>query len=168
MEDNLSATEEERLQQLEKERMIFSVEDLAQRVADKLNKMIAQGHENTAFAIAVFLAILKDIVDIGLDFFGIGEIPILGQLPGLFISAILMYFLWGKGWFNKTKVKLVLWGLGFFVDNLPFLINDLPMTTLTVFVAWHVIRKRARRAEQDLEKLHELTEEELMAMEQEE
>lgn len=169
MEDNLSATEEERLQQLEEKRqMIFSVEDLAQRVAAKLNQMIAQGRENTAFAIAIFLAILKDGLDIGIDFFIVGEIPIIGQLPGLFISATLMYFLWGKGWFNRTKVKIILWGLGFLVDNLPFLINDLPMTTLTVFMAWHIIRKRARQAEKDLEKLHELTEEELMAIEQEE
>lgn len=146
------------------EKFVF---EAAQRVAVKLNKLIEQGHDTTAFGIAIILACLKDGVDIGLDFIIIGEIPILGQLPGLFISATLMYFLWGKGWFNTTKVKVLLWGLGLFVDNLPLLINDIPMTVLTVLMAWHVVRKRARKAEENMQELSKKTEEELITIEQE-
>ncbi len=153
MNGETTTIEEERMMQLEETRAAewkISAErlvtDLAQRVASKLNQFIAQGHDTTAFSIAILLALLKDGVDIGLDFTVIGEIPIVGQPPGIFISAVLMYFLWGKGYFNRTKVKILLWGLGFFADNLPILINDLPMTMLTVLMAWHVVSKRAEKA----------------------
>lgn len=165
--------EEQRMAGLQQARMADKISaegfviGIAERVAGKLNKLIEQGHDTTAFGIAIFLACIKDGVDIGLDFlFGFGEIPILGQLIGIFISASLMYFLWGKGWFNTTKVKILLWGLGFFADNLPFLINDLPMTVLTVLMAWHVMRKKAREAEEQMPKLFEKTIEELEAIEQ--
>jgi hypothetical protein len=165
--------EEQRMARLQQERMQDKISaeqyvtELAQRAAGKLNQLIAQGHDTTAFGIAIILACLKDGVDIGLDFIVIGEIPILGQLPGIFISASLMYFLWGKGWFNTTKVKILLWGLGMFFDNLPFLVNDLPMTVLTVFMAWHIVRERAKKAEEDLGELSKKTQEELGAIEQE-
>jgi hypothetical protein len=141
--------------------------EAAKRVAVKLNKLIEDGHDTTAFFIAIILASFKDCVDLGLDlFFLIGEIPILGQLPGLFISATLMYFLWGKGWLNKTKIKIIWWVFGLFFDNLP-LLNDIPMTVFTVLIAWHVVRKKAGQAEEDLEKLSEKTQEELEEIERE-
>jgi hypothetical protein len=142
-----------------------SVFEIAQRVAGKLNKLIERGHDTTAFSIALLLAALKDGVDIGLDFlFLAGEIPIIGQLPGVFISAVLAYFLWGKGWFKTTKVKIILWGLGFVFDNLP-LANDLPMTILTVLWAWHIVRERAQHAERNLMDLKEKTAGELEEIE---
>lgn len=171
--DNTATIENERLARLQEERLADKISaekfvlETAERVAIKLNKLIEQGHDTTAFGIAIILACLKDGVDIGLDFIVVGEIPILGQLPGLFISAILMYFLWGKGWFNTTKVKILLWGVGLVFDNLPLLINDLPMTVLTVFMAWHVVRKRARKAEENMQELNKKTIEELKIIEQE-
>ena len=152
---------------------VISVEsavlELAQKAAVKLNKQIELGHETTAFTIAIVLAIFKDgALDIGLDLLGgFGEIPILGQLPGLFVSAALFYFLWGKGWCNTTKVKAIIWILGIFIDNLP-LANELPMTVLTVFMAWHVVHKKAGEAEEKLQTLNEKTMEELEIIEQEE
>lgn len=144
-----------------------SVQGAAQRIAGKLNQLIAQGHDTTAFSIALLLAALKDGVDIGLDFlFLAGEIPLVGQLPGVFISATLAYFLWRKGWFNSTKIKIVIWVLGLFIDNMP-LINDLPMTVLTVLWAWHIVRQRAQEAEKNKGELHEKTLEELEVIEQE-
>lgn len=133
----------------------------AKKLAGKLNQLIAQGHDTTAFSIALLLAALKDGVDIGLDFlFLAGEIPLVGQLPGVFISATLAYFLWGKGWFNTTKIKIVIWVLGLFIDNMP-MVNDLPMTVLTVLWAWHIIRERAQHAERNLGTLGEKTTDEL-------
>lgn len=73
----------------------------AEKIAGKLNETIDRGHANTAFLLALILAFLKDSLDIILDFpilgFPIGEIPILGQLPGLLISTTLYIFLSGKG-----------------------------------------------------------------------
>ncbi len=147
----------------EEEKSVFEV---AERVAKKLNKLIEDGHDSTAFFIAILLAALKDFVDLGLNFVLIGMFPILGQLPGLFISAVLMYFLWGKGWFNKTKIKIIWWVFGLFFDNLP-LLNTMPITVFTVLMAWHVVRKKARKAEEDLEELNEKTIEELEEIEKE-
>ncbi|MBI2451093.1 MAG: hypothetical protein HYV52_02015 [Parcubacteria group bacterium] len=140
---------------------------IAQRIANKLNNLIEQGHDTIAFLLAILLAFLKDGMDVILDLMLIGEIPIIGQMPGILISAILMYFLWGKGWFNTTKVKIILWGLGVFADNLPFLINDLPLTVLTVLMAWHVVRKRAKKAKKDLDKLSKKTIKELEQIDKE-
>ena len=172
MENNRFPDEEEAMERLYMARMQdkISAEKLvfvvAERVARKLNKLIEEGHDSAAFFIAIFLAAIKDSVDWGSDLFLIGLIPIVGQLPGLFISAILMYFLWGKGWFNKTKIKIIWWVFGLFFDNLP-LLNDMPMTVFTVLMAWHVVRKKARKAEKDLEKLNEKTIEELEKIEKE-
>lgn len=171
--ENETELEDERAVQLHQLRLKDAmdaekfVRKTALRVAIKLNQLIAQGHETTAFSIALLLAALKDGVDIGLDFlFLAGEIPLVGQLPGMFISATLFYFLWGKGYFNSTKVRIVIWTLGIFIDNLP-VANDLPMTILTVFWAWHVVRGRAWDAEKNLKELNEKTLEELEVIEQE-
>lgn len=172
--DNAAQIEEQRMSRLNQARAEAdkinteqSVVEFAQKVAGKLNKLIEQGHDTTAFGIAIALACLKDGVDIGLDFIIVGEIPIIGQSPGIFISVALIYFLYGKGYFNNTKIKIILWGLGLFADNLPFLINDLPMTVLSVLMAWHVVRKRARKAEEDMQELPKKTMEELETIGQE-
>ncbi|MEK7643142.1 MAG: hypothetical protein AAB372_01710 [Patescibacteria group bacterium] len=152
---------------LDAERLKHLVVDAAERVARKLNELIAQGHDTTAFSIALFLALLKDVVlDFLLDFTGIGLIPVLGQLPGLFVSAALMYFLWGKGWFLAPRVRIIWWIFGFFFDNLP-LFEELPITIIVVLYAWHIVRKRAEKAQAQLENLNSLTERELEEIEDE-
>jgi len=124
----------------------------ARTLAERLNREIAEGHDITAFMIALLLAASKDGLDWILDLFFIGEIPIIGQIPGIFLSVFLAYFLWGKGWFNKTKVRIIYYIIGLFIDNLP-LVNNLPMNILVVLWAWHVVRHRAREAERELEDL---------------
>ncbi len=140
--------------------------EAAERVAGKLNELIKQGHETPAFLMAILLAAFKDCLDLGLNIFLIAELPIIGQLPGIFLTATLFLFLWGKGWFNSTKVKIILWVLGFFFSNIPIL-NAAPITVLTVLMAWHVVRKKARKAEDDLKDLKEKTIEELEEIEKE-
>ena len=172
MANDMFLDEEERVAGLHMARMQDKISaekavfEIAERVAKKLNKLIEDGHDTTAFFIAILLAAFKDCVDLVLDFILIGEIPILGQLPGLFISAILMYFLWGKGWFNKTKIKIIWWVFGLFFDNLP-LLNALPMTVFTVLMAWHVVRKKTEKSEEDLKDLIKKTIEELEKIERE-
>lgn len=126
----------------------------------KLNKEIERGNDFMAFMIALSLAALKDILDLGLNIALVGLLPIVGQIPGFFLSVFLYLFLRGKGWFIKTKIKIMWWILGFFIDNLP-VVNSLPMNTLAVLYAWRIVRKRASSAERKLEKIKELTEQEI-------
>jgi len=136
-------------------------------IAEKLNKQIAEGNDVFAFSIALALAMIKDGVDIGLDFiFGVGEIPVLGQVPGYILSGILTYFLWGKGWFLAPKIRLAYYGLGLFVDNLP-LANDLPMNTLVVLYAWHNVREKAKRSQEWLRELGRASEKRIREIEHE-
>lgn len=85
---------------------------------------------------------------------------IIKSLVGLFLSLALYYFLWGKGWFIKTRIRVIWWVFGFVFDNLP-LASELPTNTLNVLYAWHLVRKRARAAEEKLPKLKKLTEKEI-------
>ena len=144
-----------------------SIAAAASRLAQKLNKEIEEGHETTAFMIAIALAATKDGIDIILDLILIGEIPILGQIPGYFLSATLTYFLWGKGMLKRTKIRIAYYTLGLLADNLP-LFNDLPLNTLMVLYAWHVVRKRAKEAEGELDGLKQKTGKELEELESEE
>ena len=132
----------------------------AKLLSEKLNEEIDRGNDTGAFMIAVFLAGMKDVIDIALYAVIIGIFPIIGQIPGIFISAFLTFFLWGKGWFLRTRLRVAWWGLGFFVDNLP-VFNTLPIQTLAVLYAWHIVRKRAEAAEKKLGNLNALTSEEI-------
>lgn len=125
----------------------------AEKLAERLNREIAEGHDEVAFLIALLLAATKDGLDWVLDFLLIGEIPFIGQIPGIFLSAFLAYFLWSKGWFKRTKIRITFYVLALFIDNLPFGVNNLPMNVLSVLWAWHVVRHRARQAEGELEGL---------------
>ncbi|MFH0851983.1 MAG: hypothetical protein V1845_00010 [bacterium] len=136
------------------------------RVAQKLNEMIETGHATSAFFILFSLAILKDgAMDWVLDFFAIGEIPILGQLPGYVVTGIMTYFAWSKsGCFkNFYRKRIIL----LIVDLLPFAINNLPLTTAGIFWMWWDVRKKAAAAEINLEDLNQKTEEELETIDQE-
>ena len=168
----LNTIEEERMMRLQRARLrdrIFAENitgELAQRVAVKLNKLISDGHNTAVFFIVITLAIAKDgLLDIGLDFLGIGLIPILGQIPGYFLSAVLFYIMQGKGMLRGRIFGLVL--VFFLADSFP-LIEELPLTVFAVMFAWHGIVKKARQAESDLHILKQKTQEELEAIEREE
>lgn len=135
----------------------------AERLAQKLNEEIARGHDTAAFSIALLLAAAKDGLDIFLAGILIGLVPFWGQIPGWFLTAFLAFFLWGKGWFLNTRIKVAWWVLGIFFDNLP-VVNTLPMSILTVLYAWHIVRKRAAAAEKKLDKIKKLTEKEITAL----
>ncbi|MEK9166568.1 MAG: hypothetical protein AAB846_02435 [Patescibacteria group bacterium] len=136
-------------------------------IAEKLNKQIAEGHDVFAFSIAITLALTKDGVDVALDFlFGVGEIPILGQIPGYIISGILTNFLLGKGWLLKPKIRLTYYVLGLFVDNLP-LANNLPLSALTILYAWHNVREQAKQSQGRLEELGRASEKRIKEIEKE-
>lgn len=132
------------------------------QLAGHLNQLIKDGHVTTAFMIALMLAGAKD----GWDW-TLGKIPIVGLIGGTCISLALFLFLWGKGMFKRGKIKMARFILILFFDNIP-LIKNIPMNTLMVLYAWHVVKKRAREAEEKLQNLKEQTGHELEDMEAEE
>ena len=133
--------------------------------AEKLEKMVAK-YDKEALMIVLALALVKDgAMDILLDFFfGIGLVPILGQIPGYFISAVIFYLMWGKG---MLKGRIMAWVLLLIIgDNLP-LLEEFPITTFTVLFAWRGFVKRIKRAESDKERLNEMSEEEISQIKEE-
>jgi len=144
------------------------VHGLAEKIATHLNEMIEAGHDNTAFMILITLAAFKDgVLDLGLDlFFGIGEIPVLGQLPGLIISGVIFFFIrmrasFGKRFMRRLIAKRLVRILAmFFVDCLP-LVNNLPMATINILWIWHDVKKEAEKAESDMQALQGMTKSQL-------
>ena len=136
------------------------------RVAQKLNEMIETGHATEAFFILFSLAILKDgVLDWILDFFAIGEIPFIGQLPGYIVTGIMTYFSWSKSncfkSFYRKRIILLL------IDLLPFAINNLPLTTAGIFWMWWDVREKAAVAEVNLKEIDRKTRKELEEIDQE-
>ena len=133
-------------------------------VIAKLNEEINQGNDTAVFTFVLVVALFKDVaLDLILELTGIGEVPIIGWLPGMFLSGFLMYFLWGKGWFRKTRGKgyrvallIIVWVVGGNVS----IIKAIPVDTFTVLAAWRTVKKRKRKAEAQLEKIKRMNERE--------
>ena len=137
-----------------------SILGLAERLAQKLNHEIEKGNDTGAFTIALILAIAKDALDGFLDFMLIGLIPVIGALPGIFISLTLTFFLLRKGWFLKTQAKVVWWVVTLVFDNIPF-VNAAPLSTIQVLLAWRNVKKKAHNAKVTLANLDNLSSSEL-------
>jgi len=143
----------------EAEQSRISTLDIAQRVAMKLNRLIEEGHATGAFMFITMLAIFKDVVmDNVLDLIIIGEIPIIGQIPGMMISGTIWFFVRMRTGYVKRKYRhLLLWT----IDCMPFFINNLPITTISILWMWHDARKAAAQAEENAKDLKNKTEEQL-------
>ncbi|MFA5870526.1 MAG: hypothetical protein WC842_01385 [Candidatus Paceibacterota bacterium] len=135
----------------------------ARILAGKLNKEIEKGNDNAAFMIALTLAAVKDFLDIVLDILLIGLIPGVSFVVGLFLTSFLYFFMLGKGWFLKAKLKFYFWILGLFFDGLPGF-NILPTNVLLVLYAWRVTKKRAEKSKIKMKNLNKLTEREIDAL----
>src|SRR3989338_5750678 len=95
------------------------ITDVARALAGKLNEEIAKGNDNTAFMIAMLLATFKDFLDIILTLTMVGLIPGVNFAVGLFLTSFLFFFMLGKGWFLKWKLRIWFWILGLIFDGLP-------------------------------------------------
>lgn len=129
----------------------------ARKLAEKLNKEIEKGNDNTAFMIAILLAAFKDFLDIILTITLIGLIPGVTFAIGLFLTSFLFFFMLRKGWFLKTRIKIWFWILGLFIDGIPA-VSAFLMNTLLVLYAWRLAKKRKAGAEIKLRDLSHLTE----------
>lgn len=132
----------------------------AKLLAQKLNEEIEKGNDDRAFMIAMLLAGFKDFLDIVLTFLGIALIPGVSFMIGLFLTSFLFFFMLGKGWFLKWKIRLWFWVLGLFIDGLPAF-SALPINVLLVLYAWRLTKKRAKKAQEKLKDLNNLTEKEI-------
>jgi hypothetical protein len=131
------------------------IEEIAERIAEKLNEQIEKGHATQTFLIAIVFTIGSEFTD---------AIPGIGTLITLIIEGVLLYFLWKKGYFLKSRARLLRWILGFFIELIPF-ISLIPLKTIMVLIAWHTVRKRGKKAEKALESLTSQTLEELEELE---
>ncbi|MEX2010416.1 MAG: hypothetical protein WD874_01265 [Parcubacteria group bacterium] len=130
--------------------------DAARELAGKLNREIAKGNDTQAFMLAMILASFKDFLDIILTFTLIGLIPGVNFTLGLFLTSFLFFFMLGKGWFLKLRIKIWFWVLGLLVDGLPAF-SVLPMNTLLVAYAWRLAKKRGVTAQEKLHNLENLS-----------
>jgi len=132
----------------------------AKKLAGKLNEEIEKGNDKTAFMIALLLAAFKDFLDVILTFLVIGVIPGVTFSVGLFLTSFLFFFMLGKGWFLRWKMKFYFWFLGLFIDGIPA-VSVLPMNVMLVLYAWYKVKKRAEKAKSKLKNLNNLTEKEI-------
>ena len=136
----------------------------AQALAKKLNKEIEKGHDTIAFSIAILLATFKDFFDLIIFLTGTSVYaPGVSMLTGLFLSSFLYFFLLGKGWFLKWRIRLEYWVLCLFFDGLPGF-EALPINTLMVLYAWRLTKKRMRHAEVKMKELEVMTEVQITAL----
>lgn len=143
-------------------RDILSINQLVARAAEKLNERIARGQDFSTFMFVILIAGIKDAADIY-------TLSVAGVVL-IFINLFLMYFLFRKGWFLRTKARILarvaLWVASMIFDNVPG-IGLMPMTTIMVLLAWRNVRQDAARAEVDLPELETKTEEELRELAEE-
>ncbi|MEK7649810.1 MAG: hypothetical protein AAB367_02545 [Patescibacteria group bacterium] len=118
----------------------------------KLQKLVRLAKNPVTSSILITIALTKDLgADIGLNFLGIGLIPILGQLFGWALSIIEYFIMQHYGFFEdngKRSLKRWRYILSFLVDGLP--IDELPISTIATLIGIRNIRKAAKDAEKEL------------------
>lgn len=130
--------------------------EASRRLAERLNSEIEKGNTTGPFLLALGIALIKDSLDIILTLAVVGLVPGLGWAISLSVTTFLFFFMLGKGWFLKTRVRIWFWILGFFVDGIPAF-DMLPITSILVIYAWHLTKKRAKEADFKLRRLNSLT-----------
>lgn len=75
----------------------------------------------------------KDGLDWAMDLFLIGEIPVLGQVPGILLTLFIAAYALRQGGVKRGGARLAVAGLLMAADNLP-LINNLPLMSIATFL----------------------------------
>lgn len=92
---------------------------------------------------AMFCAIWKDLVEIGLNYLLLGWlVPIVSFFPTIALSAIL--FMSGK----KSTTKIVMFLIGLFIDYLIVGVTILPITTIMVLLTFKANFKTIKQVSQ--------------------
>ncbi len=135
----------------------------AQELAQKLNTEIEKGNDTFAFMIALGLAAFKDFLDIILTATLLGLIPGVNFGIGLFLTSFLFFFMYGKGYFLKWRLRFWFWVLGLIFDGFPGL-AAFPTNSLLVLYAWRLAKKRAAKAKIKLKDISNLTAQEISSL----
>ncbi len=75
----------------------------------------------------------KDGLDWAMDLFLIGEIPLLGQVPGILLTLFIAAYALRQGGTKRGGIRLAVSGLLMAADNLP-LVNNLPLMSIAAFL----------------------------------
>lgn len=81
----------------------------------------------------LLLGAAKDTLDWVLDFIGIGEIPVVGQIPGILFTLFIAFYLAQNGLLRQRGLKRAAMYGGFIADNLP-LLNNVPFMTPVLWI----------------------------------
>ncbi len=137
------------------------ITSFARTLAEKLNKEIEKGNENIAFMLALLLALFKDFLDTIVALTAAEAfVPGITFVIGLFLTSFLFFFMLGKGWLLRWRLRLWFLFLGLFIDGIPF-ISAFFMNTFLVLYAWRLTKKRARNAKITLKNLDRFTDREI-------
>ena len=82
----------------------------------------------------LLLGAAKDGLDWMVDLIGIGEIPFIGQIPGILFTLFIAFYLVQNGLLRQSAVKRAVAYTGFIADNLPFFINNIPFMTPALWI----------------------------------
>ncbi len=95
----------------------------------------------------LLLGAAKDGLDWMVDLIGIGEIPFIGQIPGILFTLFIVFYLIQHGLLKQSVTKRAVTYAGFIADNLPFAINNIPFMTPILWILRRV--KPAQRKTAD-------------------
>ena len=96
----------------------------------------------TAQTAILLLGAAKDGFDWLIDFIAIGEIPFVGQVPGMLFAGFLVYYQWSHGMFRQSSMLKKGLSVGLSVaDNLP-LINNLPFSTFAMWLTRRISKRQ--------------------------
>lgn len=121
--------EEERRMELEAIRLQEAAE--AEEAADEEPPDGPEAPDATARDVGTPLLLLgaaKDGLDWIVDFIGTGEIPFIGQIPGILFTLFIIFYLAQHGLLRQSLAKRAVTYAAFIADNLP-LLNNIPLLT---------------------------------------
>ena len=140
MDNEAMTAEEERRMELEAARRHDAAEAAAEE-GELAEGGAAPGREARDFSTPLLLlGAAKDGLDWMVDLIGIGEIPFIGQIPGILFTLFIVFYLVQNGLLRQSLTKRAVAYGGFIIDNLPFLINNIPFMTPALWILRRVGR----------------------------
>ncbi len=116
-------------------------------IAEKMEQAIMRGHNFVPFLILLVIAVAKDACDALV----ICQTPGVNQILDVVVTGILLVVLHDIGGHIRIKVRVMIFIVSAF-EFIP-LVGALPGYTISVFYAWHKVRKMAESGEEGLEQI---------------
>lgn len=120
--------------------------EISQELVDRMTKAV-KDKESWVWPFVLGIALLNDF----LDLLVIGSIPVVGDLIDIFTGLTLFLFLFDIGGMIRLKVRIAIFIANFF-ELIP-LVDFIPVWTICILLAWHIVHKKGNVAESGLRKL---------------